>query len=155
MQTINVPAIPTPNTSPDQYPLVSRIYTTKGQEFFELYPNTTCDKRIGLVINDKIHWLKETFGHTKSLASVLKPRQPEDDDTEVGSYFGLKLNVDEKGRWVNVRGKTLWITEKTTVIRHSEATIFQPNSFYMRNAIPVRPDDYFWTVAEIQAAYYS
>lgn len=163
--TTKTPKTPvdTPRVSPDNKPFVTRIYITKGTPSSKPYSNTTCDKRIGFMINNKLHWLKQTFTHTSELHHILT--QPtltlgskannNDFSSDFGTKFRLGVKIDNNDEWVNVRQGAWYFTQKLTRIFLNHDDVFNENSIYMEKAVAVRPNDYFWTVSEIEDKYYS
>lgn len=147
--------IETPKISPNHQPFVTRIYTTKGFEATEYHPtdtpNGTHSKSVGVEINGMIHWINKTFSNVDDLKHIFLPLI---EKTENGFRRTAFLNVfiDSRGRFRNLRDNVDYLDKKMTKI----PVYFEhlPPS-YMKRSLPVSDDNYFWSMEQLRAKYYS
>lgn len=154
--------IETPKISPSKHPFVTRIYTTKGRAA-ESFHNThdhkgTFDKRAGVVINDKIHWIDREFSSIDDLEHLLMPREETTSDlfgepkTVFKRTFPLHIGIDRRGLFRNLRESATYLDKKITKIgAHFEAL---PQN-YMDRTLPHSAEKLSWSIEELHDKYYS
>ena len=154
--------VETPKISPSKHPFVTRIYTTKGRAA-EQFHNThdhkgTFDKRVGLVINDKIHWIDKEFSSIDDLESIIMPRIEVVTDwfgepkTVLRRTFPLNICIDSRGLFRNLRESASYLDKKITkVAEHFEGL---PQS-YMNRTLPHSSDKVLWSIQELHSKYYA
>lgn len=131
---------------------MTRIYTTKGDlsEAAIYTPNVRHNKRVGVEINGMIHWLDKTFGTMDDLERILIKHIYT--DHSLRRDYMLRVVIDQRGLFRNLRDGVNYRDKKITKI--NEHFEYLPPS-YMKRSLPVRGDNYFWSVEQLRAKYYS
>lgn len=146
----------TPAVSPDQHPFVTRIYITKGYKadcyHYVGTPNGTHSKIVGFEINGLIHWIDKKLSTMEDLENLIRQPPVETKDGIKRRYLWLKVFIDGRGRWRNIREGAIYLDKNITKIpAHFENL---PAS-YMKRSLPVEGDNYLWTMEQLKSKYYS
>lgn len=156
--------IATPDVSPDNYPLVTRIYLTRGDQESTYYNLMTqgqtsrkyiySNRRVGIEILGRIHWLDIRVTRLSELKDIFIAQKYVDDSIIRNNYL-LKIGIDSSGRWRNLRAPYCYLDARATILQIADKQVFDENSHYMNKTLKAHRDRLEWRLSELVTKYYT
>ncbi len=124
---------------PTKRTMVDRLLIGSGSEY-NYYGHLNPFKFVGVVIEDKIFWVKRRFDDHKDMSNGLHT---------------LNVHVEAySSKWGNITCKnTVRSDKKATKLRHRDMNSFAENSIYVKKAVLAADGSLFWEVADIKAYF--
>lgn len=119
--------------------VVSRVYVTRGDSEYN-EDNVLCDKYSGLLIEDDIYWIEDTFATIEELADILRPLGI--GVTSHGSY----------GTWGWGDDRQTFFDSKLTKVGEAQDVMLEEGSRWLDKAVWADEENgrLKWTIEELQ-----